>query len=346
MNKKNSLYIKAANGIKTERPPIWMMRQAGRYLPEYQAIRKKHSFLEMLKSPDLATEVTLQPIQRFEMDAAIMFSDILVTAQALGSRLDYIEKKGPVFENPIRTKNDIGNCIIKPTTETLPYILEEIKQLKSELGHTPLIGFAGAPFTVGAYMIEGHLTPQLSILKKIRYTSPEIIHSLLDKLTTVTIDYINEQIKAGIDALQIFDTWAGILTHEDCSTFSLNYIEKIIKSIKNPNNIPITLFCKGTTGIAERMINLQPNVIALDWQTDLDWALNTIPKNIAMQGNLDPLALQGTPEILLQQVSKILEKMKHRKGFIFNLGHGVLPQTDPENVRQVVEYIKSFKNDH
>lgn len=343
MNTKEKKYILAAHSKNTEGPPIWMMRQAGRYMSEYQSIRKQNSFLDMIHNPELACEITLQPIDKFKMDAAILFSDILVTAQALGSDLDYVEKVGPVISNPTTSIKDIQNLDTQNIEEKLSYVIDAIKLLKPELNkrHTPLIGFAGAPFTVASYMVEGKSSSDIKTIKTIISSKPEIFHQLLDILTETTITYLNAQIKAGVDALQLFDTWACYLSWDDFQIFSKHYIKRIVEKIYNPKNIPIAIYTRGSHGFAPCLQDLPVQVLSLDWQCDLKIMRQTIKKEIALQGNLDPYLLLGDKKIVKERVIKILTTMKNEPGFIFNLGHGVIPQIDPEMVKYVVDLVKS-----
>jgi uroporphyrinogen decarboxylase len=342
--KKDPLYLQATRRHNTQgRPPIWMMRQAGRYMPEYRAIREKHSFLEMVRTPSIATEITLQPIDIFGFDAAILFSDILVTAEALGSHLKFIEKKGPVFSHPTRTMADVEALSTSEIPHNLNYVAKAIHLLKPELDtrNTPLIGFAGAPFTVASYMIEGQSSPDLKTMKYLMMNQPKVVHALLEKLTAVTIDYLNMQLEAGVDALQLFDTWAIHLSWNDFKTFSLPYIEKIVKSIHNPRNCPMTLFCKGSSVFAPLLANAGADVLGIDWNHSLLEVRRLVGPSIALQGNLDPYALYASEVELKKRVFDILTDMKNDPGFIFNLGHGLMPDMNPDVVKKVVDWVKN-----
>ena len=338
-----SKFLKAAACQNTHSsPPIWMMRQAGRYLPEYRAIREHHSFMQMMKNPDLVVDITLQPIRRYQFDAAILFSDILVTAEASGCHLDFIEKKGPVISNPVRNLKSLQQLKKPPMQEATPYVFESIKRLKEQLSNnTPLIGFCGAPFTVASYMIEGGSSANLETVKYIMGHQPNILHSLLDHLSDLTIDYLNQQIVSGVDALQIFDTWAGLLSWEDFKQYSFNYLQKIITSLNNPNNIPIALFAKGTASFLPLIAALNPTIISLDWQCSLSETRKHYP-HIALQGNLDPAYLMASPTILKEKTRQLLTSMKNDPGYIFNLGHGITPKVPIENVQLLVDTVKNF----
>jgi uroporphyrinogen decarboxylase len=336
-------YLDAAASKKTDRPPIWLMRQAGRYLPEYRTLRQKYSFMEMMKTPDLATEVTLQPIRRYGFDAAILFSDILTTAEALGATLAFVEKKGPVISNPIRTDDDLRKLNSQPISEYASFVYQAIKQLLPELSklNVPLIGFAGAPFTVASYMVEGGSSPDLKETKRLIGHTPKLLHQLLDKLTIETIAYLGGQIEAGVHAVQLFDTWAGLLSFEDFKTFALPYTQRIITQLKTDYpHIPITVFCRHSTTFSPLLCQLPIDVISLDWQTDLHWAKASIPDHIAIQGNLDPGLLLASQDILTKRVQYILNTMADRPGYIFNLGHGVTPDVPIDAVKRVVELVK------
>jgi uroporphyrinogen decarboxylase len=259
-----SLYLNAAKCKKTERPPIWMMRQAGRYLPEYRELRKKYSFMEMMHTPELAAEVTIQPITRFGMDAAIMFSDILITAQALGSDLDFVEGKGPVLSNPITSEESFNTLLKKKDVSIFSSVETEIKILKKELGNTALIGFAGAPFTVASYMIEGGSSKDLKKTKQCMLNNPTLFNSIISELESITIDYLNKQIAAGVDALQLFDSWTNTLSWNDFNEISSKPLQRIIQSLDNPKNIPITIFCKNSGLFYPMLENTGCNAISLD----------------------------------------------------------------------------------
>ncbi len=312
-------------------------------MPEYRAIREKHSFLEMVRTPEVATEITLQPIDAFGFDAAILFSDILVTAEALGSPLDFIEKRGPVFQKPVRTLQDVNALSTSDIAAKLAYVPQAIRLLKPELNkrNTPLIGFAGAPFTVASYMIEGQSSPDLKTIKAIMMNSPEVVTGLLDKLTSVTIDYLNAQIEAGVDALQLFDTWAIHLSWNDFKTFSLPYIRTIISHLSNPKKIPVTVFCKGSSVFAPLLTDIGAQVIGLDWNASLSETRKLVGPKIALQGNLDPYSLYASAPILKERVTGILTEMNQDPGFIFNLGHGLMPDMNPSTVKQVVDWVKT-----
>lgn len=341
---KTSLYIQAATCQNhTPRTPVWMMRQAGRYLESYQKFRRNYRFLDMIKTPDIAAAITLQPIEQFGFDAAILFSDILVTAEAMGAELQFIEKIGPKFTHPLRRKVDIKNLSTTDIDEKLSYVYQAIKQTKTLLEpfKTPLIGFAGAPFTVASYMIEGQSSPDLKNVKQYAFQNPDLMHLMLEKLTTVTITYLNSQIAAGVDALQLFDSWANALSWEDFNEFCFPYIKKIIEALQ-PTDIPITVFCRGSSVFYPLLAKTGANVVGLDWNCDLDTVRQTITPPIALQGNLDPYLLYAPETVLKKRVQDIIQARKDDPGFIFNLGHGIMPDMSPDAVRLVVETIREI----
>ncbi|RAP34236.1 uroporphyrinogen decarboxylase [Candidatus Marinamargulisbacteria bacterium SCGC AG-439-L15] len=340
---KNSLFIRAARGEQTERPPIWVMRQAGRYLPEYRKVREKHRFLEMIHTPEIACEVTLQPIDRYGMDAAILFSDILVTASAMGMDVDFIEGRGPVFETQIRSKADIDALSIDGTEDKLSHVMEAIRLLIPELQkrQTPLIGFVGAPFTVASYMIEGGSSPDLNHTREMLTKAPEQFHRLMEKLTTVTCDYALAQAKAGISAFQVFDTWACHLSNAEFEAASLPYINTIVSTIKSNCDIPVIVFSKASSRLAPLLATTDPHVISVDWECRLSELRQTLGKDIALQGNLNPELLFEEDDILEKAVRDLLHSMKNEPGYIFNLGHGMMPKMNPEKLKLVVELVKN-----
>jgi uroporphyrinogen decarboxylase len=307
----NTLFLKALNCEPVSRPPIWLHRQAGRFLPQYRATRANHSFRELIGTPHLAAQITKLPIDLLGMDAAILFSDILVIAEVFGFTFDFSDQKGIRLKEPEKeTQKDVS--------ETLSYVAKTISLLDLQV---PLIGFCGGPYTVSTYM--NRTTPQW-----------------LEKITAATIEYLGMQIKAGVDAIQIFDSWAGKLEPLDFQTLSLPYLKKIVDAIK-PSGIPITIFCRGSTRYIQELISLEPTALAFDWEKEMHELRKIVPTHIAIQGNLDPAILEGPLEALQEKTKFILDSMKGERGFIFNLGHGITPQTPVENVRWLVDYVKS-----
>lgn len=336
---KHSLLIDALHCRNTERPPIWFMRQAGRYLPEYREIRAKHSFLEMCHTPELAAKVTKLPIDLIGFDAAILFSDILVIPEALGLGLRFEEEKGPIFDRPLESEKDVDNLPCIAASEKLNFVSQAIRMLTPDL-KVPLIGFSGAPFTLASYMIEGKTSKDFKKTKHWMAANPQSFHKLLHKLSDVIIDYLHLQADAGVQALQVFDSWAWTLSDQCFEEFSNFYLKKIIASLK-PRNIPIIFFCRGSSVFAPRIAQSSPHAIGVDWNGSLKFMRQFIPPSIALQGNLDPDLLYASPDFLQTHVNQILNDMKDDPGFIFNLGHGVKPDTPVDRVKQVVATVKS-----
>ncbi len=314
---------------KSGRPPVWLMRQAGRYMYEYQALRKKYDFLTLCHTPELICEVTHLPINAFGFDAAILFSDILLITQALGFDLSFEDEVGPVIGNPLKQ-----GARLEYREVVLHNVLEGIKLLKKSL-NVPLIGFAGAPFTVASYLIEGKSSKDLSKTKKWLEEDPKSFEKLLDVLADCTIEYLNRQIEAGCDALQLFDSWAIYLGPEEFDRFCVKPIEKIVKGLKK---CPVILFSRGD---ATRFAKISPQAISCDWTCDLEKARNAMPE-IALQGNLDPDILLRDSKTVIQETKALLDKMKGDPGYIFNLGHGVHKSTPRENVEALVDTVKSY----
>jgi uroporphyrinogen decarboxylase len=341
MKLKNDLILRAARGEKTERTPVWLMRQAGRILPEYRAVRGKLSgFKELATTPELAAEVTIQPVDILGVDAAIIFSDILVVPEAMGCIYEMIESKGPVFPQTIKSKTDIDNLQVKEAPDNLEYVYEALRITKNELqGRVPLIGFAGAPWTIFAYMIEGSGSKTFSKARKFLYLDKELSHTLLDKITTVTIEYLKRQIANGADMLQIFDSWAGILSPEQYKEFSLPYIEKICNAIPE---VPVTVFAKGAYYAREALGQLSCRTVGLDWNMDIKESRKLIGADKTLQGNLDPCVLYASNDVIKKETIKMLTTFGPEK-HIANLGHGVYPDTDKDKVRVFVDTVKEFQ---
>ena len=337
---QNDLFLKACKRQPVERTPIWMMRQAGRYLPEYRAVREKADFLTMCKTPELAAEVTIQPVDLIGVDAAIIFSDILVIPEAMGMHLEMHEGKGPVFPNPIRTEADAASLKQIDPAKDLKYVLDAVSLTKKELNNrVPLIGFSGSPWTLLTYMVEGKGSKNFSEVKKMIYNNPELAHSILDKIADAVIKYLNAKIEAGADALQIFDTWGGILTQNDFNEFSLRYIEKIVAGIKKIDE-PVIVFAKGVHYNIDLLSNIGADVIGLDWTMDLGKVRKQTGGKVALQGNLDPTKLYANEEKIKLEASKVLESFGEGSGHIFNLGHGILPDVPPANAKLLVDFVK------
>lgn len=337
---QNDLFLRACKRQPVERTPIWMMRQAGRYLPEYRAVREKSDFLTMCKTPELATEVTLQPIDLIGVDAAIIFSDILVIPEAMGMHLEMHEGKGPVFPKPIRNENDANELKIIEPEKDLKYVLDAVSLTKKELnGRVPLIGFSGAPWTLLTYMVEGKGSKNFAEVKKLIYNNPELAHRLLSKISNAVAEYLNAKIKAGADAVQIFDTWGGILTPDDFNEFSLQYIQQIINKLDR-NDEPVIVFAKGVHYNVEALAKTGADVIGLDWTMNLGEVRKKVGDKVALQGNMDPTKLYSNENGIKKEASKILESFGNGSGHIFNLGHGILPDVPPANAKLLVDFVK------
>jgi uroporphyrinogen decarboxylase len=341
MSLKNDLFLRAARGEKTERTPVWLMRQAGRILPEYRAVRAKMGgFKDLVETPEFACEVTIQPVDILGVDAAIIFSDILVVPEAMGLTYEMIEKRGPLFPETVKNKQDVDKLIVAEPEESLKYVLDAIKLTKKTLDNrVPLIGFAGAPWTIFAYMVEGMGSKTFSQAKKMLYTNPELSHILLQKITQTTIKYLKAQILSGADLVQIFDSWAGILSLEQYKIFSLPYITQICDAIEET---PITVFAKGAFFAREEMSKLSCNVIGLDWNMDINESRKLIGSEKVLQGNLDPCVLYGD----FKTIEKVTKKMLNEFGpskHIANLGHGVYPDIQPDAVKCFIETVKNHQ---
>jgi uroporphyrinogen decarboxylase len=332
----NDLLLQALRCRNTQRPPIWLMRQAGRYMPAYRALRQKYSFLQMCHQPDLVTQVTLLPIEKFGFDAAILFSDILVIPEAMGVGLRFEEEKGPIIERPIKNGHEIA-ALSEPDLQLLDFVRQGISQIKTQL-HVPLLGFCGAPFTVASYMIEGKSSRDLKLTKQWMLSQPEAFHQLLKKIADWSIKYLNMQIDAGVNAVQIFDSWANVLAYPQFKEFSLSYLDMLLEGVKG--RVPVIFFCRGSSAFAPDLARLKPAGISVDWNCDIAQMRTQIPHPVALQGNLDPHVLYASSEVIEREVNHILDKMSDDPGFIFNLGHGILPDIPEASVHTLVECIK------
>ena len=342
---QNDLLVRAARREKTERAPVWFMRQAGRYLPEYRALRSKYDFLTMVKTPELAAEVTIQPVDLIGVDAAIIFSDILTVPEAMGMKLIIEEGKGgPRFPDPIRLYTQIRDLKDIDPSRDLKYVADAITLTVEKLaGRVPLIGFSGAPWTLFCYMVEGAGSKDFRHAKEMIFTRPEEAHKLLLKIAGAVSDYHVMQIEAGADVVQIFDTWAGILTPEDFQDFSLQYIGDIVRDVKKrtSNRAPVVVFCKGANHSLAEIAATSCDVVGLDWTINLADAKELIGNEVALQGNLDPALLFASEEIITERVNEIADHMGDCTGHIFNLGHGITPDVLPDRARAFVNAAKS-----
>ncbi len=344
---KNDIFIKTLLKQPVDRTPVWMMRQAGRYLPEYRATRSQAgSFLDLCTNPELACEVTLQPLERFDFDAAILFSDILTIPDAMGLGLYFSEGEGPKFKHPVRTEADVKKLPIPDPTDELSYVIDAVSLIRKNLqGRVPLIGFSGSPWTLATYMVEGGSSKSFQKVKGMMYQNPLLMHQMLDKLAQSVASYLNAQIAAGAQAVMVFDTWGGMLSGEDYNTFSLNYAKQV-RALLNTNvegqEIPCIFFTKGGGLWLEEMATAGYSALGLDWQTDIAQARARVGDKVALQGNMDPIALYAEPEQIRQKVASILQKYGKGPGHVFNLGHGILPDVNPEHVKAMVDAVHEF----
>ncbi|TAH17658.1 MAG: uroporphyrinogen decarboxylase [Cytophagales bacterium] len=339
---KNDLLLRTARGEQVERPPVWLMRQAGRILPEYRAVRDSlRDFIELVKTPQRVAEVTIQPVDILGVDAAIIFSDILVIPEAMGLPYEMVEKRGPFFPKTIQTAQDIAGLKIADAEADLGYVAEAIRLTKQALAaRVPLIGFAGAPFTIFTYMVEGGGSKTFSKARKMMYQAPELCHLLLQKITDSTIAYLQMQAGAGADIIQIFDSWAGILPPEHYSEFSVPYIAQICDAI---TTVPKTVFAKGAFFARKELGRLNCEVIGLDWTMNPQESRALVGEQKTLQGNLDPCALYGSYDSIRKETRAMLQSFGGQR-HIANLGHGVYPDTEPDKVRCFVETVKEWRN--
>jgi uroporphyrinogen decarboxylase len=338
----NNQFIKACKREKTDYTPVWLMRQAGRYMEEYRKIRSRHSFLTMCKTPELAAEVTLQPIRKFALDAAIIFADILLPLEGMGIKLEFAHNEGPVIHNPVRNNSDVNSIrLIEPESD-VPFLMEAIKIVRKELnGKIPLIGFSGAPFTLASYIIEGGHSRNYINTKSLMYNSPSLWHTLMDKISKVIISYLKAQVDAGAQVVQLFDSWVGCLSPYDYEKFVAPYSKQVIDGIKT-DSVPVIHFGTDSSNILELMKKAGGDVIGVDWRIGLDVAWKRLGYDVAIQGNLDPVVLFATPKEIKKRVKDILDKANGRKGHIFNLGHGILPNTPVENVKILIDAVHKY----
>jgi uroporphyrinogen decarboxylase len=340
---KNDAFINALFRRPTKYTPVWIMRQAGRYLPEYRALREEAgSFLNLCKTPELACAATLQPLQRFSLDAAILFSDILTIPDAMGLGLDFIEGEGPRFNKSINSLAEINKLIIPDPDHDLTYVLDAIRLIKAKLANkVPLIGFAGSPFTLAAYIVEGGSSKNFNQIKKMLLDAPEILHQLLKKLSQAVILYLNAQIKAGVDVIMLFDSWGGLLADKDYAEFSLNYLKEILKNVLREyqnKSIPSIVFARGSGARLLQLKLLSADVLGLDENTNLALARNILCPQFILQGNFAPQLLKEDEATIKKEITKALEIMKGNP-YIFNLGHGITPDIDPEKLNFLINEV-------
>lgn len=345
MDLSQSLFIRSLNKQKVARTPVWLMRQAGRYLPEYRRVREQAGdFLSLCKNPELACEVTLQPLRRFSLDAAILFSDILTIPDAMGLGLHFVEGEGPCFTKPIRHREDIDALPTLSVLDDLCYVMDAVRLIRQEMPtDLPLIGFSGSPWTLACYMVEGGSSREFKRILQLMYTDPNTIHTLLGKLAITITAYLEGQIEAGVNALMIFDTWGGILSTQNYLDFSLHYMTQIVQYLKNKYpHIPIILFTKGGALWLSDLANSGCDALSLDWTCELGRARAEVGAQVALQGNLDPAVLLTSPRCIREQVRRVLASYGHGSGHVFNLGHGITPDVLPEHVLAMVEAVHEF----
>ena len=341
---ENDLLLRALLREKVERTPVWIMRQAGRYLPEYRQVREQAGdFMSVCSNPELACEVTLQPLRRYKLDAAILFSDILTIPDAMGLGLYFVAGEGPQFERPVRSASDIRNLQRPDVEQALGYVFEAVRTIRRELnGSVPLIGFAGSAWTVGTYMVEGRSSRDFATIKGLAAADPAALTALLATVALTTRDYLNAQIAAGAQAVMIFDTWGGTLKADDYRRYSLASMQKIVDGLMRENDgrrVPVILFTKGAGALLADMADTGCDALGVDWTTDLATARKYVDDKVALQGNLDPATLRESPAVIRQGVSDVLESYGNGPGHVFNLGHGITPDIDPEHLGVLVDTV-------
>ncbi len=341
---KNDRYLRALLKQSVDRTPVWVMRQAGRYLPEYREVRQKAGdFMTLCSTPELACEVTLQPLRRYDLDAAIIFSDILTVPDAMGLGLYFVSGEGPKFKNTIQSAADIRNLTVPDMEDSLGYVMDAIRLTRREIdGKVPLIGFSGSPWTLACYMVEGGSSKDFAKVKGMMFDAPEQMHALLNVLADSVTAYLNAQINAGAQAIMLFDTWGGSLSPDNYRQFSLAYMEKIVAGLQrhaDGRDVPVTLFTKGGGQWLEWMAETGVNAVGLDWTTDIANARQRVGDKVALQGNMDPCVLYASGDRVEQEVASILAAYGKGTGHVFNLGHGIHPSVDPENMRRLVDAV-------
>ncbi|MFQ5608805.1 MAG: uroporphyrinogen decarboxylase [Woeseiaceae bacterium] len=341
---ENDLLIRALLRQPVPRTPVWIMRQAGRYLPEYREVREKAGdFMSLCRNPELACKVTMQPLQRYKLDAAILFSDILTVPDAMGLGLYFEEGEGPKFERPVRSEKEIHNLPVPDVSADLGYVFDAVTTIRHELdGQVPLIGFAGSPWTVGTYMVEGGSSREFTTIKGLANDEPSLLGELLDKVATTTTDYLNAQIDAGAQAIMIFDTWGAVLEADDYARFSLASMERIVDGLntcRDGHRVPVVLFTKGAGKLLTDMAETGCDALGVDWTTELAQAREYVGDTVALQGNLDPAVLRESPDVIRQGVADTLASYGVGPGHVFNLGHGITPDIDPDNLGVLIEAV-------
>ena len=344
---ENDRFLRALMRESVDVTPVWMMRQAGRYLPEYRATRlKAGDFLTLCQTPELACEVTLQPIERYPLDAAILFSDILTVPDAMGLGLHFEEGEGPRFERPVRRAADVERLGVPDPEGELRYVMDAVRLIRRELaGRVPLIGFAGSPWTLATYMVEGGTSKTFSRVKSMLYNQPQLLHNMLELLARSVTSYLNAQVAAGAQAVMVFDTWGGILTPRHYLDFSLQYMNQIVAGLPRQHEgrrVPVILFTKGGGQWLEAMAESGCDALGLDWTIDIGEARTRVGDRVALQGNLDPCALAASPDGIRAEVAQVLASYGHGSGHVFNLGHGIHPDVDPERAAAMIEAVHAL----
>jgi len=341
---KNDRFLRALLREPVDVTPVWMMRQAGRYLPEYRATRQKAgSFMDLCQNPELACEVTIQPLERYPLDAAILFSDILTIPDAMGLGLHFTTGEGPKFDNPIKSEQDVNALGVLDPNDELQYVMDAVSLIRSELnGRVPLIGFSGSPWTLATYMVEGGSSKEFAKVKGMMFDNPNAMHKLLDTLAESVTAYLNAQIAAGAQAVMIFDTWGGALTPRDYREFSLQYMTQIVDGLTKHHEdraVPSILFTKGGSAWLEDMAMSKCNALGLDWTIDIGEARKRVGNKVALQGNMDPCILYASPDRIKEEVATILASFGHGEGHVFNLGHGIHPMVNPDHVSVFIDAV-------
>ncbi|MCL4491550.1 MAG: uroporphyrinogen decarboxylase [Nitrospirae bacterium] len=337
----NDTFLKACRGEKTAYTPVWLMRQAGRYLPEYRKVRSKVDFLTLCKTPELAAEVTIQPVEILKVDVAILFSDILIPVEAMGMKLEFSESKGPILYDPVRNDVAVSRLRSIKAKEDVPFVMDAVKLLVKKL-NVPLIGFSGAPFTLATYMIEGGSSRNFINTKRMMYQTPELFGKLMDKISDTVIDYLQAQIDAGANAVQIFDSWAGVLSPVDFEAYALPCVQKIVSALKG--KVPVIYFAFNGSAMLKLVKKSGADIFGIDWRIDMADAIGMLGSDVAVQGNLDPCTLFGPKDLIRDRVKGILNRAEGAKGHIFNLGHGILPETPVENAIAMVEAVHELSS--
>ena len=348
---KNDRFLRALWRQPVDRTPVWIMRQAGRYLPEYREVRKQAgSFMNLCTNPELACEVTLQPLRRFPLDAAILFSDILTIPDAMGLGLHFVEGEGPKFHHPVRDVAAIRALPHPDPSDSLAYVTDAVALIRKRLeGAVPLMGFSGSPWTLATYMVEGGASKNYSRIKGLLYDQPDAAHELLGKLADAVTDYLNAQIASGAQAVQVFDSWGGVLSPETFENFSLRYMQQIVDGIQagpNGEKIPVILFSKGCNGHLEALADTGCQALGVDWTISLTEARGRVGDRVALQGNMDPSILLASPSVIREEAAKVLEAFGHGEGHVFNLGHGITPDVKPEHLGELVAAIQELSTEY